>query len=224
MPLVLKDKMSTEKQEEQPVEQKNSIFSPSLEGDPMTAKCIEHREHPALFSAPMVRALLADRKHVTRRLSKQWLKVKAGDVLWCRETLRLPDGEPWVYEADHQAVMVSKEDETAMLVWAHHKDQDYCSSMFMPRWACRIALECEEDARLERLQDITEEDAIAEGVERCGSWWRCYSLLLEDGGKAESARASFSSLWSTLHTKPGERWEDNPEVVRVGRFRRVPNV
>lgn len=185
----------------------------------MTAKCIEHRERPVLFSAPMIRALLADRKHVTRRLSERWLKVKAGDRLWCREMLRLPDGEPWVYEADHQAVMVSKEEETAMLVWAHHKDQDYCSSMFMPRWACRIVLECEEDARLERLQDITEEEAEAEGVDksRCG----VSGYAMEP---VYSFRTGFVRIWSSLHTKPGERWFDNPEVVRVGRFRRVPNV
>lgn len=35
-----------------------------------------------------------------------------------------------------------------------------------------------------------------------------------------SYRVTFGALWGTLHTKPGERWEDNPELVRLA-FRRA---
>jgi hypothetical protein len=41
-----------------------------------------------LFSAPLVLALLANRKTVTRRLDKRWLKLKVGDLLYVRETIR----------------------------------------------------------------------------------------------------------------------------------------
>jgi hypothetical protein len=54
---------------------------------------------------------------------------------------------------------------------------------------------------LEHLQDITEDDAIAEGARA----WDADLIGV-------SARDSFSGLWNTIHTKRGERWEDNPLV------------
>ncbi len=36
-----------------------------------------------------------------------------------------------------------------------------------------------------------------------------------------TAFESFCALWRTLRTRPGEPWEDNPQVVRVGKFRRA---
>ncbi len=94
--------------------------------------------------------------------------------------------------------------------------------LFMPRWASRITLECEESARVENLQNITHDEAIWEGVEKhesCPEIWRDYTGDRHHG--CISPVHSFQSLWSTLHAKPGEVWADNPEVVRVGRFRIV---
>jgi hypothetical protein len=167
-------------------------------------------ERGIIFSAEMVWALLAGRKRVTRRLSKRWLKVQFGDRLWVRESLHRPDGDPWLYRADNLPVMVDPADQTPMIVWAHHKDSDFCSSMFMPRWASRITLEATDDAWTERLQNITEEEAQGEGVlleSKYGPWIT--------GGKYETYHAAFFDLWETLHAKPGEGWSDNPEVVRV---------
>jgi hypothetical protein len=214
------------------------------------------KEWPILFSGPMVLAIQANRKHVTRRLSKQWLKVKAGDKLWVRETWRpwsWHDGEPITVEfqadggrvedlcgslAEHQlsgyedwyeriAMQATDECANAVLRCAlgvrhdgeeYHWDAGRCPlkwhpNIFLPRWCSRILLECEEDARLERLQDITDEEAVAEGVahgEPDGYVWI-----------AGRAINKFRSLWSSLHTKPGERWTDDPQVVRVGRFRSI---
>lgn len=201
------------------------------------------KEYPILFSAPMVRALLANRKFVTRRLSKQWLKVKAGDRLWVRETLNILDWEEHMGACVQYAASVDAQPYHGCRGWTHHEDGVPLSwgkplrastsredpvrvipSIHMPRWASRITLEATEDAHLERLQDITEADAEAEGVERLE-----LSPRTVDFGSGpthvhpltSSYVDAFKALWSTLHTKPGERWEDNPELVRVGAFRRI---
>jgi hypothetical protein len=194
--------------------------SPSAACSESVDAAMLRREHPILFSAPMIRALLADRKFVTRRLEKRWLKVKAGDRLWVRENFRLetllediPVGtltnskDPVKYCADEFVRGVPIDDFGRLRV-----------GRFMPRWASRILLECEEDARVERLQDITEEEAYAEGVT---DGWPLDDLPYLSGHGGRAVLNNFAHLWHTLHTKPGERWEDNPEVVRVGRFRRV---
>lgn len=203
------------------------------------------KEHPILFSGPMVRALLAGRKSVTRRMSRQWLKVKAGDRLWARETFYILDMRPETldhpnpvaptepcpisvqYRADEDTGSLGYDLTIQPTDWRPWMDNDhlaYVPSIHMPRWASRIALVATEDARLERLQDITEEEARAEGVrayieDGCG----VYEDYIGGTGTWQfAARGSFCTLWQSLHTKPGERWEDNPEVVRVGEFRRLP--
>lgn len=239
----------------------NVTFPPATATRGMTPSTAA-REHGILFSAPMVLALLDDRKHVTRRLSKQWLKVKAGDRLWVRETWASPEVDKskqgriaynadgvcgcWcghsedrsfiyhgrILEADgyHQRFPKEGSSTFGLAKYSDIRSGEYPSyrygwrpSIFMPRWASRILLEVEEDARLERLRDITEEEAIAEGIERSPGnvLYRDYSVSDHWADWTVSAIKSFASLWRTIHTKPGERWEDNPEVVRVGRFRRV---
>ncbi|WP_114862064.1 hypothetical protein [Azospirillum brasilense] len=92
--------------------------------------------------------------------------------------------------------------------------------MHMPRWASRITLVVE-DVRFQRLQDITEEDAIAEGVETercCGVPSDACGVYL--GGCCGQPEAmepveAFRQLWNSLHDKLGERWEDNPEIVAL---------
>jgi hypothetical protein len=179
------------------------------------------KEHPILFSAPMVRALLADRKHVTRRLSKQWLKVRAGDRLWVRETLTVCS-EGLEYTATPDGPLAASlfsdipGDERAADLWNQYAHEDgpdlhptSIPSIFMPRWASRILLECEEDTRAERLQNITDSEAVLEGI--CDN----------PDCKTFVHVGMFRKLWDELHTKPGERWEDNPVVYRVGKFHHV---
>lgn len=133
------------------------------------------KETPLLMKGPLVLAALQRRKTQTRRVinpqpkgpSKSQLAKcpygRPGDVLWVRETLRRVNGL-WVYAADHSPVVVDKAHQSAMVVWTHHKDRDYCPSIHMPRWAARVLLTVK-DVRVERVQDITESDAAAEGVE-----------------------------------------------------------
>jgi hypothetical protein len=119
-----------------------------------------------------------------------------GDRLWVRETfaLEVPGCDRGVsYRADH----IDPSGDAGPLKWK--------PSIFMPRWASRITLEIT-NVRVERLQDISEEDAIAEGVEQLSaSVWRNY---FEDCALC-SATHSFSSLWQSINGKnrPGGEWD-----------------
>jgi hypothetical protein len=72
--------------------------------------------------------------------------------------------------------------------------------MHMPRWASRILLEIT-GVRLERLQEISEADARAEGIGTCGPGGNC---------KCDSAR--FAKLWDSINAARGYGWDANPWV------------
>jgi hypothetical protein len=82
--------------------------------------------------------------------------------------------------------------------------------MFMPRWASRITLTVT-DVRVERLQDISEADANAEGVsgDLCVSAERAAKM-----GAAEiefDYRTSYAALWDSINGK-NHPWASNPWV------------
>lgn len=135
-----------------------------------------------------------------------------GDVIWSRESLIRPDGDPWLYAADRQAVVVAKEDETAMLVWAHHKQQSYCPSIHMPRWACRDTYTVL-SVRAERLQDITEEDAIREGVVKEWNWKDERWMFTSHAGSSTCPIEAFADLIDSINGHG--TWERNDWVWRV---------
>lgn len=94
---------------------------------------------------------------------------------------------------------------------AAHIDR-WTPSIHMPRWASRIDLEIV-SVRVERLQDITEDDAKAEGVS---------TVIDPDGSPDEpmpTHRGAFHALWNAIN---GDRatWESNPFVWAI-EFRRV---
>lgn len=205
----------------------------------------EIKERPILFSAPMVRAILEGRKTVTRRpvkgLGLQWLEDftpeyvaeaanslcpygKPGDRLWVRETTEVDEKTSPVvrlarYSADHQPVLYRHPEGDEYDGSVAHWDYPRRSrpSIHMPRWASRILLEIT-DVRVERLQDISEDQAKAEGVRlytdhaELGEWWHV------DGIDTYSAdpRKSFELLWSSV----GGDWVANPWVWVV-EFKRV---
>lgn len=90
-------------------------------------------------------------------------------------------------------------------------------SIFMPRWASRITLAIT-SVRVERLKDISEADAQAEGVGEAGIETGC---VLETSAPVEvgSYLAAYADLWESING-PGS-WDANPWVWVVS-FRRLP--
>jgi len=173
------------------------------------------KERPILFSAPMVRAILEGRKTMTRRVTKrlllglpqaemnaQCLYGQPGDRLWARETWAENIDGDIVYRADNGVA------ESMIDRWR--------PSIHMPRWASRITLEIT-GVRVERLNEITEADARAEGVE-CFDDTKTFRSYWDDFCVCLSAKDSFQTLWAKINGP--DSWDANPWVWVV-EFRRV---
>lgn len=78
------------------------------------------------------------------------------------------------------------------------------SSMFMPRVHSRLTLEIT-DVRVERVQDISEEDARVEGVEQ-------RIAGVSEHGPVKTFRTGFVYLWNSINAKRGYGWNENPWV------------
>ena len=88
------------------------------------------------------------------------------------------------------------------------------SSRFMPKWAARIWREVAAIKDPHRLQDISPEECIAEGIEVSTAHGEpAYYLYDERLHYTPSPVESFQTLWDRLHPEPGERWGDNPWVL-----------
>ena len=189
-------------------------------------------ERPILFNTEMVKAILDGRKTQTRRLCKgqpqdgitspeemgYTAPYKPGDVLWVRETWQyIPESDTdgfYVYAADRE----------------NPADWKWRPSIHMPRAAARLFLRVT-GVRMERLQDMSEDDAIAEGYRGCDAkhpviyypdctaepcwvtgyeciyeYWYCNHTLQEGFGR---------DIWDSTIKKadlPCYGWEANPWV------------
>jgi len=168
------------------------------------------KQRPILFSTIMVQAILQGRKTQTRREVKpqpnitdgrdiaftlnKWTYGQPGDVLWVRETY-FP-----VFKHIHaplfqgQSKYMYKADEAFI---GEHK---WKPSIHMPKAAARIWLQIT-NVRVERLHDISQEDAKAEGIERIsidniGYRWKDYEPT---DSWYLFAVASFWSLWRKIN-------------------------
>lgn len=187
------------------------------------------KERPILFSGPMVRAILEGRKTQTRRVIKakppyeglvpgrcHWSGTTfgwwheggsctcnpltspyglSGDRLWVRETWQRagqPEEREYLYRADPVFDGMEPQD----LAWS------WKPSIHMPRWASRLTLEVA-SVRVERLQDISEEHAVAEGVSPI--------IHRERDDLSISSKARFRQLWDSINGKK-HPWESNPWV------------
>lgn len=223
------------------------------------------KERPILFSAPMVRAILDGRKTQTRRVAKpvkhpdlgnvyapgvlvlerepQHVIDRAcpygqpGDRLYVRETWAQPttlDPGPTFYRADYPDNVLGKYENlppAEAITWK--------PSIHMPRALSRILLEIN-GVRVERLNDCSEADAQAEGVEPvdseredpdhlicrwCGGT-RLYDAISPSGGVLPDTDCAhcdthvkrYQQLWD--HINGADAWTANPWVWVV-EFRRI---
>lgn len=97
-------------------------------------------------------------------------------------------------------------------------------SIFMPRWASRILLEIV-DVRFERLQEITRDNAKAEGVSNIWSWTPDRKHDYHRRGLLNPYVANYSVLWDEIHEKSliGNGWNANPWVWVI-EFKRLETV
>lgn len=198
-------------------------------------------ERPILFSGPMVRAILGGRKTQTRRVVKPSANQKRYvKKTWVREPTQsewnemagtaaavligqgdyehCPYGKPgdrlWVRES---FVTINRE-----IVYAagYQTSRPYLGckwkpSIHMPRWASRITLEIT-GIRLERVQDISNEDAFSEG---CRAYPDREYWNEDHGGPvvlADTPRDEFKYLWDSINAKRGYGWDKNPWVWAIG--------
>jgi len=197
------------------------------------------KERPIIFSAQMVRAILEGRKSQTRRIVKPQpdklpIRIQeAGHAIWHEGKFhfrkndgtligawekKCPYGQPgtrlWVRETFwkniHDGSIITESPDPKYKIWWEKKP-----SIHMPRSASRILLEVL-DVRVERLHEISEQDAIAEGVEQWPDGnWKAYGKY---AGKYSDARNSFWSLWNSIN---GENADIANPWVWVITFRRL---
>ena len=113
---------------------------------------------------------------------------KPGDRLWVQECLRPGKAHPelMAYKADDALV------DLETMHWpASTEDHKAIPAKRMPRWACRLELEVV-SVRVERLQNISEADAQAEGVKHC-------EHELDGHGCCYANSELFSILWSSIY-------------------------
>lgn len=150
-----------------------------------------------------------------RRLSCPY--GQPGDRLWVRETWALEnppdDGELLIWQADRSAAWRPLLGERFHLS-PNYQPNRWRPAINMPRWASRLTLEVV-SVRVERLQDISEADARAEGVEpKRGAG----GAVISTGPVHLSHVVGFRELWCSINGP--ESWDANPWVWVV-EFRRV---
>lgn len=157
-----------------------------------------------------------------------------GDRLWVRETWSedfanyYPNDRVW-YAADDDRRLDIEVVKGVRGIFSPesnvHVPFRWHPSIYMPRWASCITLEIT-GVRVERLQDISESDAVAEGIEPLPLepdmpqfYHEYFPIGIKNGLRCNmSAAGSFSGLWEAIYGK--ESWQANPWVWVI-EFKRV---
>lgn len=137
-----------------------------------------------------------DKDTMKNFVSSKHSPCKVGDLIWVRETFcHGPCGnapELTVYKSGYPQAELNRYES-----FMSESEIRWTPSIHMPRWASRLTLRVT-DVRIERVQDITEEQAKAEGVSPVVSQWET----------PESFVAGFAKIWNSIYSN----WNENPYV------------
>jgi len=202
-----------------------------------------------IFSTPMVQAILAGTKTMTRRVivpqpwttfprlpetevvgMLQHAPYRVGQTFYIKETWGIHQEFDAVYDQDKQPLGYGLLFHRADIVGeAHPPVKRWRSARFMPRWAARLFLEITA-VRVERVQDITERDAVDEGIVStlCQApapthfvkrfiapgvvHTNSYGDKDDHAPAYPTAKSAFECLWDSINSKRGYGWDLNPWV------------
>jgi len=152
----------------------------------------------------MAKAIASGHKTQTRRLVKSGISpYSIGMILWVRETWRVDEHGNYFYLADNPQ---------------HRESVSWKPSIHMPKVACRIKL-CITDLRTEKLSQISELDAIREGIRMKPNnifdkqAINKYSVSVYNPAfnlNSKTAVGVFKMLWGTIHGD--DSWDRDPDV------------
>ena len=185
---------------------------------------------PMVYTGPMVLAIMADLKTNSRRIinpkiyepfdpaknveaMKYFAPHQPGDIVYVGEHLFNQDCFV-AYKCDGLEFTVPETHKAKVWPWK----KSLLSNIFMPRWAARTWLEIL-DVKAEKIQDISTEDVIAEGIDVLSK----LPLIVPpdtdlDGLVLKIARMEMKKLWNSIHGP--DAWKDN-DWVWVYKFKRV---
>ncbi|HAU9605752.1 TPA: hypothetical protein JFB56_003848 [Escherichia coli] len=187
----------------------------------------EVKERGMIFNDEMVRAILGGNKTQTRRIVEEKFYGRAvaaellakhcpygqpGDRIWVRETYRVhgkaTDVATLVYRASVRNSWTEQTHRVPVEVCNKPVSEKWTPSIRMPRWASRILLEIT-DVRVERLHDMSEADAKAEGATPA-----TYKITPSEA----VYRVGFGDIWRSIYGQ--DNWLSNP-LVWVIEFKRI---
>ncbi|HCQ4380010.1 TPA: hypothetical protein OKT98_004372 [Escherichia coli] len=187
----------------------------------------EVKERGMIFNDEMVRAILGGNKTQTRRIVEEKFYGRAvavelfakhcpygqpGDRIWVRETYRVhgkaTDVATLVYRASVRNSWTEQTHRVPVEVCNKPVSEKWTPSIHMPRWASRILLEIT-DVRVERLHDMSEADAKAEGASPA-----TYKITPPEA----VYRVGFGDIWRGIYGQ--ENWLSNPWVWVI-EFKRI---
>lgn len=185
------------------------------------------KERGMIFNDEMVRAILGGNKTQTRRIVEEKFYGRAvaaellakhcpygqpGDRIWVRETYRVhgkaTDVATLVYRASVRNSWTEQTHRVPVEVCNKPVSEKWTPSIHMPRWASRILLEIT-DVRVERLRDMSEADAKAEGASPA-----MYKITPPEA----VYRVGFGDIWRGIYGQ--ENWLSNPWVWVI-EFKRI---